>query len=145
MRLIDADEMKKNFQDELCGGVFCDECAMQEDGFCRAERWVDIQPTIEAEPVKHGRWDWYEEFGFGNPYGTYRCSVCGNAEPHKTNYCCYCGADMREVEDESERQGKYCIECANSSTCYGAGLEKTACKSFKPRVRYANCEETNGE
>lgn len=52
MRLIDADELKKNFQDELCKGIACAECSMQVEGFCRVERWIDIAPTIEAEPFK---------------------------------------------------------------------------------------------
>jgi len=51
-RLIDADELKKNFQDELCKGIACAECSMQVEGFCRVERWIDIAPTIEAEPIK---------------------------------------------------------------------------------------------
>lgn len=52
---------------------------------------------------------------------------------------------MDDVDNESEWQGKNCIECANSSTCHGAGLDKTACKSFVPRVKYVDCEGKNGE
>ena len=53
MKLIDADELKKNFQDELCKGIACAECSMQAEGFCRAERWIDNAPTVEVEPVVH--------------------------------------------------------------------------------------------
>ena len=66
MRLIDADELKKNFQDELCKGIACAECSMQAEGFCRVERWIDIAPTIEAEPIVRCRdckW-WDKDNGF---------------------------------------------------------------------------------
>lgn len=55
MRLIDADELKKNFQDELCKGIACAECSIQVEGFCRVERWIDIAPTIEAVPFEDYR------------------------------------------------------------------------------------------
>ncbi len=95
MRLIDADELKKNFQDELCKGIACAECSMQAGGFCRAERWIDIAPTIDAEP-KHGRW-------IKNPpteAWEYHCSLCGTQEDYKENYCRNCGARMDESEAE---------------------------------------------
>lgn len=59
-----------------------------------AELWFKNVPTIEAEPVRRGRWEYREIPVFGNPYGSYECSECGNAEPHKTCYCSYCGALM---------------------------------------------------
>ena len=63
-------------------------------------------PTIEAEPVKHGRWI--------NPDNTlYHCSECGQTCPYDIsaetpdvveywtcNYCLNCGARMDE-EDEA--------------------------------------------
>lgn len=55
MRLIDADELKKNFQDELCKGIACAECSIQVEGFCRVERWIDIAPTIETVPLEDYR------------------------------------------------------------------------------------------
>lgn len=92
MRLIDADELKKNFQDELCKGIACAECSMQAEGFCRVERWIDIAPTIEAEPIKHGHWE-----------GDGQCSACKEyplARYMKNpNYCPNCGAKMDEVEE----------------------------------------------
>lgn len=45
---------------------------------------VAITPTIDAEPVRHGRWEWYEDWG---PYTRFEspelfdaywiCSACG--------------------------------------------------------------------
>lgn len=51
------------------------------------------QHAVEAEPVRHGRWEWVDAPVFGNPYGSYKCD-CGNYVPHKTNYCPNCGAKM---------------------------------------------------
>ena len=101
MRLIDADELKKNFQDELCKGIACAECSMQAEGFCRVERWIDIAPTIEAEPIRHGRWI-YEQLPLPLSDGSkecVRCSVCNTHWDNESNYCPNCGAKMDEVEE----------------------------------------------
>lgn len=54
-----------------------------------------------------GEWIFDKEFTeFGNPYGTYRCSVCGSHSSDKYSFCKDCGADMRgedyEVQDKSQ-------------------------------------------
>ena len=82
MRLIDADELKNAFREDghLSGYI---------------EEFIDDCPTIEAEPVKHGRWfggyqqengEWFYE----KPY----CSVCGAKHSGKTPFCGNCGAKM---------------------------------------------------
>ena len=59
---------------------------------------IDEAPTIEAEPVRHGRW-------IGKPiagYSTVRCSACGDVfleNNGKWKYCPHCGAKMDEVEE----------------------------------------------
>lgn len=35
------------------------DCALK----VRKEQRLKTSPTIEAEPVRHGRWEWYEEWG----------------------------------------------------------------------------------
>ena len=59
-------------------------------------------PTIEAEPVRHGRWE------FKHPNG-WSCSECGewglmidNRGICKSNYCPNCGAKMDLVEERHE-------------------------------------------
>lgn len=59
---------------------------------------IDKQPTIEAVPVKHGRW--IDDLGF------YVCSVCDKSGawnswevPWKSDYCPNCGAKM-DLEEE---------------------------------------------
>ena len=62
---------------------------------------IDEQPTIDAEPVRHGRWIDLRESYNDVPHA--RCSVCGNViygieYAHK--YCFRCGAKMDlEVRD----------------------------------------------
>lgn len=54
---------------------------------------LDAAPTIDAEPVKHGRWEQMKVFK-----SEYVCSECGDLWPEeKSNYCPNCGAKM-EVE-----------------------------------------------
>jgi hypothetical protein len=61
-------------------------------------------PTIEAEPVRHGRWECEFE-----TYGKLRCSVCkkealletaNDALYATSNYCPNCGAKMQGGSDE---------------------------------------------
>lgn len=80
MRLIDADRLQfeadKFFKNE--DRVLYDLTSL-----------VSMLPTIEADPVKHGRW-----------IAGYRCSLCGEdlsswADAYyETNYCPNCGAKM---------------------------------------------------
>ena len=57
-------------------------------------------PTVEAEPVKHGRWIW-------NDAGYYECSNCEYIDSNNIidilndeyKYCPNCGARMDEVEE----------------------------------------------
>ena len=110
MRLIDADEIKYT-----ANGCFHPHCKEGNcDVCCHAvvrKGEIDIIPTFEAEPVRHGHWNdvadkVYAKFG----EHTYVCSVCkkraesfvGGSEnwwcAHKPNFCPNCGAKMDEVE-----------------------------------------------
>ena len=95
MRLIDADELLTH---ETTIHV-------EEVGYSHRSidpYWVKTAPTIEAKPLKHGRWI--------NDKGLYKCSVCNNfiitgwdipiEQMNKTmKYCNNCGAKMDEVEE----------------------------------------------
>ena len=92
-RLISADKLRKDVLDlPNCYNGFSDtyDKAMIVD-------LVDEQPTIEAEPIRHGRWK-------GKPiagYSTVKCSECGYVfmeNSGKWNYCPNCGAKMDEVK-----------------------------------------------
>ena len=89
MRLIDAD-------------VYCEELIKERDYPNRSEDFkiaievaiADLgdMPTIEAEPVKHGKWI--------TGRLCYECSMCrdGYLGMPKTDYCPSCGAKM-DLED----------------------------------------------
>ena len=91
VRLIDADRLKRQVE----GRSWRAKGKMVE--------LIDNSPTIEAEPVKHGRWEWHNEDGW-----YYSCSVCGhNAYGNTDNivsglwgYCPNCGAKMDAEEAE---------------------------------------------
>lgn len=96
-RLIDADELK---QAALGVGedVVCDDCT------CEFLNLIDAQPTIEAEPVRHGHWIDKPTGKYGN-WQSY-CSACGKhsqiggieSNRHKPR-CPWCGAHMDEVSE----------------------------------------------
>lgn len=61
MRLIDADAVHKFVENKVAEGK-----GDWKNGVPYEWAWalaaVDAQPTVEAEPVRHGRWEWYEEW-----------------------------------------------------------------------------------
>lgn len=89
MRLIDADKLKAHYA-WWKGGTR--EMTMDEaksDFDCI----IDLQPTIKAEPIKHGRWK-------GAGMGDYMCSWCGEVvSGNRYHYCPNCGARMEEVQE----------------------------------------------
>lgn len=66
----------------------------------RIERMIESAPTVDAEPVRHGRWQKernpmrYQVV----PY-VFVCDQCGTAFEYDTPYCGECGAKMDEVKD----------------------------------------------
>lgn len=91
MRLIDADALMNDFCD-MCGTAHrCKRSCGKYDLIAQA-------PTIDAEPVRHGRWKRFAEIS-GN-IGL-SCSVCGwkdynhgKFRKNWFNYCPNCGAKM---------------------------------------------------
>ena len=105
-RLIDADAFKIEFC-EKCNNVSCDAPLTNTD--CFTMYMLDNTPTIEAEPVRHGRWVplSYDGYADGYPvYDEWECSEChfaceGEGEP-PLNYCPNCGAKMDGGEKKNE-------------------------------------------
>lgn len=95
-RLIDANELKQAALG-LGEDVVCDGCT------CEFLNLIDAQPTIEAEPVRHGHWEikkvWSPAFP---PIERPFCSLCGGRGSTSAlyGYCPYCGSRMDEVIDD---------------------------------------------
>lgn len=87
-RLIDADALKKGNERLLhCDFPYLSEMTLEE--------LIDEAPTINAEPVRHGKW-----IGYAGTIGN-ECSVCGKwidvlQGTSEMNYCPNCGARMDE-------------------------------------------------
>lgn len=76
------------------------ELSFSAEAYDRAARIIDQMPTIEAEPVRHGRWivrgqEIYcsecNEESLYNPFGASKFS----------RFCPNCGADMQEVSEDA--------------------------------------------
>lgn len=96
MRLIDADALIESIKHglwdwETVNGI--------ESRTVLKQTIQDIrnEPTIDAQPVRHGRWDLCEVDGLGKRV---KCSICGEKiwtlDTNDERYCCHCGARMDE-------------------------------------------------
>ena len=91
MRPIDADALKE-YKCSVCENR--ERCEDRET-VCSDIAEIGEQPTIEAEPVKHGRW--IHHAGMNS-----KCSCCGRyfpvaefeQRPFDVNFCIHCGARM---------------------------------------------------
>lgn len=84
-RLIDADELEF-----ICAGPFV-------QTYKEARKAIKDAPTVDAEPVRHGRWLECTGldggvFVLGCTY--YKCSLCGRVEEENSEPYCHCGAKM---------------------------------------------------
>lgn len=107
-RLIDADALICEALTEACFD------SRTEDVFLDL---IDAQPTIDAEPVRHGRWE-------DSLVRDWRCSECGEkiekvrkvdgyCYDDKPNYCPNCGVKMDGgVSNEGQSQGRVCRNTA---------------------------------
>ena len=90
--------------------ILCFGCTKDRDGICRNEHGrcaeytiIKLMTTIEAKPVRCGRWipTEYDSYADGAPvWDKWECSECGHEhsgeEDTLTAFCPNCGADMRE-------------------------------------------------
>lgn len=91
MRLIDADVMREDWLENGQNEYVYDTNAVLDS--------IDEQPTIEAEPVRHGEW-------VGGELG--HCTCCGHEGcasdiwdgVHGDMFCPNCGAEMRGGTNE---------------------------------------------
>lgn len=94
VRLIYADKLRKDVLDlPNCYNGFSDtyDKAMIVD-------LVDKQPTVDAEPIRHGHWIFNPKDAIEMMFTLPKCSLCGAESPIGGNYCPNCGAKMDEVK-----------------------------------------------
>ena len=91
MRLIDKDELYEFLREK----TEYESAAEQMIADLKNEHtriMLDRFATVDAEPVRHGRW---EECGQYDVFDYYQCSECGYFSfDGETNYCPNCGAKM---------------------------------------------------
>lgn len=69
---------------------------------------IDMMPTIDAEPVRHGMFigTEYDGYSDGNPvYYEWKCSECGcvfEEEEPTYKYCPNCGTKMDKLQESEE-------------------------------------------
>lgn len=92
MQLKDADELKKSLERMLCTGKEPDKERYTYDVVCCV---IDEVPSVDAEPVRHGRW---VKSGYACGESEWTCTVCGNKEwrtsTSRLKFCPFCGAKM---------------------------------------------------
>ena len=98
MRLIDADALIESIKHglwdwETINGI--------ESRTVLEQTIQDIrnEPTIDAEPVRHGKWNIFHNDNI--PFA-FKCSACGQLTIEATKWCPNCGAKMDEANDEEE-------------------------------------------
>lgn len=92
-RLIDADALKErkfpNGESEYLTGW--------NDAISAI---MTFQPTIDAEPVRHGKWIFNPSDAFEAMFAKPKCSECGFESADGGNYCPNCGARMDAEDDK---------------------------------------------
>lgn len=107
MRPIDGEDLLRKICGDSCG------CEPSDCGYideyrkerCKAGQYVEKQPTVDAIPVKHGRWegdetcDAYDIAGVKTWAVKRKCSICGFTHKFIEAHMCYefcpnCGAKM---------------------------------------------------
>lgn len=98
MRLIDADALKQETREAI-------KHLRNYQGVAICLKALNDAPTIEAEPVRHGRWIEEERYNLhGDGYCDCKCSECYHRISRLCgfypDYCENCGARMGGDKDE---------------------------------------------
>ena len=93
MRLIDAESLEELFRETINGIATRTDMQGALEHMIRASAMVvemiKDAPTIDAEPVRHGRIIKLKRWGEWP-----RCNLCDGTAPIAYNYCPNCGAKM---------------------------------------------------
>mgnify|MGYP000635386353 CR=1 FL=1 len=112
MRLIDADA----FLAREIKRCHCVPSVGSDEKDYESLKWqLQQEPTVDAAPVAHGRWEWFDE-ETGTPFTGYerewgwKCSYCGEELPDDYDdpdnrptfrFCHSCGAKMDGGVDDA--------------------------------------------
>ena len=109
-RLIDVDALKADYG-------MAEDCKDCKTGYrsCEYDRiyskmdfcgWLDDAPTVDAVPVRHGRWETDGMMMDDGEYLMTRCTACGEAYEYGYNmpFCPNCGARM-DGKDGDHHEG----------------------------------------
>ena len=92
VRLIDANALHSKIMKDN------DNDLSRKENIAQILLRIETAPTIEAEPVKHGRWIFVGEGTMpdGWTYRKYKCSECDFVTVEAKNFCQNCGVKMNE-------------------------------------------------
>lgn len=101
MRLVDADALLSELE------KYNDPSAREKNEYLfgmqqRLETCIELvedAPTVDAVPVKHGRWIYHPDWQADGECG-YECSECGMGSDVDYPYCMLCGARMDVKEGD---------------------------------------------
>ena len=95
-RLIDADALKRHY------------AWWEDDKQKLFDSIVDGQPTVDAVPVRHGKWVVWDEVIAGLYHTVSECSECGFTTDkmfrEEMPHCPNCGARMDEERDSDHAE-----------------------------------------
>ena len=95
MALIDTNDLKARLR-KIPG--YMDDDNVTLIPLREVQNVVDMTPTVEAVPVKYGRWKSVKAKGGPlYPFWDVRCSICGyttSMAPRGWDFCPHCGAVM---------------------------------------------------
>lgn len=114
MRLIDADALKKEMLETYEHEYPTASGAFDEFASRIVPNIISNAHTVDAEPIRRGHWEWFEEWSESNTEhyaecenAGWKCSACGSLlddmvgghwddmdDTPKLNYCPNCGAKM---------------------------------------------------
>ncbi|MDE7365152.1 MAG: hypothetical protein K2N27_09810 [Ruminococcus sp.] len=90
MKPVDADELFQKTIYIINDGT--------DDKVLRIVVGISLAETVEARPVKHGKW--IKRSGNRYMFCIYDCSECRCPNPIKTKYCPNCGVEMKEENND---------------------------------------------
>lgn len=118
MRLIDAHKLYEQYETamrELVKSTNCENITLEALSLLCGAKLIADAPTVEAVPVKHGRWKAYSVSHWtkryddnGDPeyknHNEYVCSICRRKTIVKEKFCPNCGAKMDLEEQDAKEE-----------------------------------------